>query len=103
MGGGGSDFRADEELAGAVDSLVRVSRMFLCPMGVPLEQARIEESGVGVQIDYLLVDLGRIRQVSIRCFVDYDGQASLAGVDLVDEEVLESSAAAHFRETDVAD
>ena len=77
--------------------------MFLCPMGVPLEEARIEESGVGVRIDYLLIDLGRVRQVSSRRFVDYDGQASLPGVDLVDEEVLESGAAAHFRETDVAD
>ena len=77
--------------------------MFLRPMDVPLEEVRAEESGVGVQIDYLLVDLGRVGQVSVRRFVDYDGQARLASVHFVDEEVLESGASAHFRETDVAD
>ena len=72
--GGGSKFDADESLALAVNTLEVVSSVLELPACVFLDDARRHDVGEGVEINRHPVDLGWVRQISLRDSVDHVGQ-----------------------------
>jgi hypothetical protein len=94
--GGGSEFHANEAFALAVDAVVGVSRVLQLPACIAFEEAEVEELCVGVQIDVAVVDRDGILEIAVRHSLDCVGQTSCAGVDVVDQEGLDSRVAASF-------